>query len=364
MGFFDLFRKKKIRPEDKAVIENFKSSVDSMLSVPPQKPLTADEYKDIRQAERDWLESHYDFSTIESIEAIPEIKDLPTPPSKSPTGEVYYYLRYKAKVYEKSGEVPLAIACMKKSISLMQIRYGECYGREEFQSYIYMLIRNGYVEEAKIEQAKFDAHYANSLDRMRLQNFQAVCKQADELGTDLLLMRVNGSTCPECARYQGRVYSLSGKSKLFPALPETIKKTGTIHSGCHHSFSPYMHKVSRVDMNYTLQVHPLIDPRYGKDIVTFSNRPFVDDRTEESKEAAKIALENRRNKRLNRERRDEIILESYKKQQADYSDYEWLKEHFPDKCPNTATGYRRMKTQNTKNYQMLKQLAAKLGKEI
>ena len=364
MGLFNFFRRKRIDSESQKVIDNFSKSVYAMLNSSPHKPLSKEDYSEIRESERRWLEDHYDFSTVESVNAIPEIRDLPRPPGDSPTGDVYYYLRYKARLYERSGDIELAIVCMKKSISLMHLRYGEWYGREECQSYIRMLLRNGFTEEAKHEQDKLDAHYSSSLDRMRLQQFKSVCSQAAELGTDLLMMQVIGSTCPECARYQGRVYSISGNSKLFPALPNTLKQTGILHSGCHHSFSPYIHNVSHVNMNYIAQVNPLKDPRYCKDIVTFSNRPFVDDRTDECIQASEIARENRRLKKLHKERRDKIILESIQRQREDYADFDWLKLHFPDKCPSTATGYRRMKTQNTKNYQELRRLAAKLGKEI
>lgn len=46
------------------------------------------------------------------------------------------------------------------------------------------------------------------------------------------------------------------------------------------------------------------------------------------------------------------------------SDFAWLLQYLPDKCPKSITGYRRMKTQNTKNYQILKALAAEQGREI
>ncbi len=45
-------------------------------------------------------------------------------------------------------------------------------------------------------------------------------------------------------------------------------------------------------------------------------------------------------------------------------DYEWLQTNLPDKCPKTISSFRRMKTQNTKNYQLLKQLAVEHGREI
>lgn len=45
-------------------------------------------------------------------------------------------------------------------------------------------------------------------------------------------------------------------------------------------------------------------------------------------------------------------------------DFLWLQEKLPDKCPKSISGFRRMKTQNTKNYQSLKCLAAELGRNI
>lgn len=204
----------------------------------------------------------------------------------------------------------------------------------------------------------------DSLDQIRLRNFQAVCQQAATLDTDLLIMSVLGSTCPDCAKYQGRVYSLSGNSKLFPPLPQTIKKNGIVHKGCRHSFFPYIHNVTATHMDYILKVHPLQNPKFGRNIVVFSNRPFVDDRTDECKYLAKKNIERHQIAKENKKRYETIIAQGEAEKKRDYQDYDWLKIHFPDKCPSSPTGYRRMKTQNTKRYQILKQLASELGKDI
>ncbi len=45
-------------------------------------------------------------------------------------------------------------------------------------------------------------------------------------------------------------------------------------------------------------------------------------------------------------------------------DFLWIQANLPDKCPKSISSYRRMKTQNTKNYQLLKQLAANHGRDI
>lgn len=354
---------KAINPEDQAVIDNFSMSVDAMLST-PRKRITPEEYAEIRQAEHDWLEAHYDFSTVESINAIPERKDLPRPPGGGPTGDVYYYLKYKTRIYESEGKIDLAIACMRKSISLMQLKYGDKSGKEECYSFVRMLARNGYSEEARTAKAQYDAYYDGGLDRMRLQSFQIALRNAADLNTDFLIMTAHRSACPECAKYQGRVYSISGKSKKFPPLPAVVKETGIIHPGCHHSFFPYTHNVSNPHMDQILQAHPLQKPRYGRNIVVFSNRPFVDDRSEECKQAAEESRERRRIEKERKRQYEETMVEREEEKRRDYAEYNWLKANFPDKCPASPSGYRRMKNQNTKNYQKLKQMAASLGKEL
>lgn len=45
-------------------------------------------------------------------------------------------------------------------------------------------------------------------------------------------------------------------------------------------------------------------------------------------------------------------------------DFAWLQANLPDRCPKSISGFRRMKTQNTKNYQALQAAAAELGRNI
>lgn len=61
---------------------------------------------------------------------------------------------------------------------------------------------------------------------------------------------------------------------------------------------------------------------------------------------------------------EEDIVEYEYQKHIDSCTVKWLQEHFPAKAPKNITGYRRMRTQNTKNYQILKQLSSELGREI
>lgn len=58
------------------------------------------------------------------------------------------------------------------------------------------------------------------------------------------------------------------------------------------------------------------------------------------------------------------ILAAEAQRALNHSDYQWLQENIPDKCPKSFSGYCRMKSQNTKNYQILKQLASEHGRQI
>ena len=60
--------------------------------------------------------------------------------------------------------------------------------------------------------------------------------QLIENGYDLVEMTTHYPTCEKCAMFQGRVYSLTGKDKRFPALMKTAFKSGyrNIHPNCRH----------------------------------------------------------------------------------------------------------------------------------
>lgn len=243
------------------------------------------------QEETEWLDLHYPIKTLTDIEAIQENAPLQGDIGNGQPGGLWRYLRKKSREFEEQGEIDLSIACMKKSISFMRLRYGENYGRKESMSLVYLLLRHGRNEEAEAERKNIEAHYIQSAAKARRNAYARACQMAKELDTDFLQIQVLGSTCQECAVYQGRVFSISGRSKVFPPMPEHIKDIGAIHPGCHHVFFPYIHGATVIDMDRITSVHPLVNPKYGKDIITFSNRPFVDDRTEECK---RISEENRK----------------------------------------------------------------------
>lgn len=206
-----------------------------------------------------------------------------------------------------------------------------------------------------------DMESVASVDRILVKRMY---EDAKHLDTDLVIMSAHGASCPECAKYQGRVFSLSGHSKLFPKLPSKVSIYGGIHPGCGHTFSPYIHGVSDPMLDYTLTFQTDVAPRYRKNIIAFSGRPFVDDRLPKD-----IAKAEEYNAKLKEEQVRRLYFERHRAEieaqwAADKCDYKWLQENLPDICPKSYSGYKRMKNGNTKNYQIIVAKAKEMGREI
>lgn len=152
--------------------------------------------------------------------------------------------------------------------------------------------------------------------------FKKIISDCKRLKTDLVEKTAHHPTCGECAKYQGRIYSLSGADGRFPKLPDFIFERGCVHEDCRHLFYPY--------------VYGLSSPAYIKgDPRRVSNRPFVDDRPEQEK----IAWDE-----MERARVEEV---------NDRYNYSILAKKLPEIAPKSFSGYRRMKNANTDNYRRL-----------
>lgn len=341
---------------------SFVHNTDSTdLSYSPSE-LPPDQSQQMPDYEVRWLEDHFDFNSIDGIDRIPIRKNFRCPKTSGVTGKAYHYLRKKAYAHENSGNIELALACMKKSVALVKCE--DYFFPDECYPLVKMLARNGYLEEAKKEKNEIDKCCQSLEQKINTEMLACSRKSVTDLSTDLVIMDAHGCVCPECAKYQGRVYSLSGKSRKFPKVPDFYHTTGCVHKGCSHIFWPYIDGVNDPDLAYTLSVHPLKDKRYGRNIVAFSNRPFADDRTEECKAEAAAYRQAQAEKKAQQQYYEDHMIEIEYQKYLDGCIVKWLQENIPGKAPKNVTGFRRMRTQNTKNYQALKQLAAEKGKEI
>lgn len=301
------------------------------------------------------LPGPFDFSAHDPIDI--DENEYPVLQSKN-----FLFLRDRGLEYELSGKTDLAILCLKKSSALL--RKIKRYDVNEYLPLVEILARAGLIEEARREKEFIDKLKAYNNELSEKRSVLSLELDCSYYNTDLIIMSVNNRACSECAKYQGRVFSRTGKDLYFPKLPDELRNRAHLHPGCTHFFRAYIPGISSSDLETTLYFHPLSNPDYGKNIVTFSNRPFIDDRTEEAKiEAESVTY------RINelKEREDNYythVIEIEANRGQEIRDFSWIQENIPDKCPKSITGYRRMKTMNTKNYQLLKELAAQKGREI
>lgn len=182
------------------------------------------------------------------------------------------------------------------------------------------------------------------IKRWNKQAIEMNLEVAKDLETDLVEASYHRGCCGECAKYRGRWFSISGKDKRFPKMP--------VDYGCACSgidFSPVIYGTSE----------PAYCPE-NMDIISYSNRPFIDDRDEEETEIYELD-----GKRIENEK----FFEPYKKRwnaisEYDHKQYALLCKLLPDIAPKSYSGYMRMKKNTTKNYLKIKQEALSHGIEL
>lgn len=296
---------------------------------------TNDQYMQMRYQEIENLTSLYDFESIEGIEAIP----VPTPPinGNSVTGQVDYYLRIKASDHRRNNRMDLAIACLRKANELMPYSIIGWQAKDYLRLIRYLRADKQFSEARKVKAA-LEKQFPELLDdgvtlsKERLQKTILYAKQ--QLNTDLMEMSIHSPTCAECSKYQGRIFSISGHDSRYPKLPKEFLLYGGVHAGCRHIFYPYLDGSIPVS---------------HQDPIAFSNRPFVDTRTE--KEIQEY---------------DEMLkLKQYELQKdEDREKYYMICEQLPEVAPKSFGGYRKMKNSNSLSFQKLKEAAKEIGLDL
>ncbi len=147
--------------------------------------------------------------------------------------------------------------------------------RKDYMRLVIKLWKDGWLDEGDKLKSQID----KESDTAEQGKMNYILENAKNFKTDLVVCSFHFGTCSECAKLQGRVYSISGKNSKYPKLPENVLKYGGFHKGCRHTFLPVvegcfsMEKYSD-DRSKLIKVDP----------VKYSNRPFIDDRTEKDKE--------------------------------------------------------------------------------
>ncbi|MBP3446484.1 MAG: hypothetical protein J6K64_04325 [Clostridia bacterium] len=256
------------------------------------------------------------------------------------------YLMYMHKGNENNPELELAV--VNKAFDLMaNSKWG--YTKKDYITLAICLMKIDRFDKADELYNKAQAH----LSLKRAEYFTERVKEHD-----LIFCSPHENTCEICSMYQNRVYSVSGEDKRFPKLPDMVFRYQGFHPGCRHSFFPYYYPYVNTVEKYVMSQNGEINIECY-DAVEYSNRPFVDERTEEEK---KNHIKRLQKKDIYSDY--EYAKEHYMKRKIQLDEYKLIKKNLPKLAPKSFSGYSRMKSMNTKNYQKILALIKEKGIEI
>ena len=257
------------------------------------------------------------------------------------TGSLDYFLKMKASLLRTNGLVNESDHLYRR-LYLFMAASNNWFLEEDYLCYCKVLLQELRLEEAESEELKIKSYLKQHgiVKDLSLEIANQTTKNCKKHNTDLVQMSAHCSCCEICNKLQGRVYSLSGSSKIFPKLPEVILQTGKVHDGCRHTIAPFFIEYSNT----------IVD-KFGNnvDAIQASTRPYIDDRTEEEKKSYILYTEDKK-------KRDT--------QMRDRKEYYRIVHALPDDAPKSFSAYRRMKRIKTKNFLLLMEKANDFGIKI
>lgn len=306
-------------------------------------------YKVYPTDEENWYDARYLVSDgkLYDLENIQDIQKIP-PPDFSVhniitkeygiTGSLDYVMRMKAGAFYNRNEKTLCSACLWKATQLMLVNKTIGWQKKDFDRLINWHLELGMygeAEKAKKYLSNYNEYTENPSDRTAKSARDNAFKYLIEYNTDLVAFEdYGGGCCAECAKMRGRVYSISGKTKKYPLLPQYAKINGNFHPGCRCHMSPYW---KREKILYK-----------GKHVNAkkVSKRPWIDDRDKKEIELYEDYLK--------------FIIDSEKKER-DREEYYRIVKDIPEVAPKSFGAYRRMKNAKTKNFMKIVNTAKENG---
>jgi hypothetical protein len=137
------------------------------------------------------------------------------------------------------------------------------------------------VEYANGAKQPLNAYAAMAARSARIESVNiGTIGRALQSGTDFVKMTTMPQCCRLCGAYQGKVYSISGKDKRFPALFKTVLQNGYAlpHPNCRHEFIPWYEEMEDpADVEKAIKDSKIkydskgniVDVRYQKDIEAY-----------------------------------------------------------------------------------------------
>lgn len=317
-------------------------------------------YKVYPSDQEGWYDAKYLVSdgVTYDLENIHDIQKIPTPnfaefdpmmDGYGITGSLDYVIRMKAGAFYNRNEKELCSACLWKSTQLMLANKSVGWQKKDFDRLINWHLQLGMYDEAEKAKkylSRYGQYTENVFDSTAKSIRDSVFDNMKKYNLDLVAYHDYGSgCCSECAKMRGRVYSISGKSKKFPPLPQYAKINGNFHPGCRCSMSPFFEGEEIFYKGKKVNARKI------------SNRQWIDDRDDTEKNLYQKYLET-----IQKRDKEAKQAEEYSRKKGhDRQEYDSIVKLLPELSPKSFTGYRRMKTQRTKNFMKLVEAAKQVG---
>lgn len=189
--------------------------------------------------------THYDMDSLEGI------RSIPVPAKNYSTGDptkdcIYYVLQRKATEHKKNGKMDLAIACLRKSNELSDYEPRPLLLEKDYLRLVKYIASTGNTVLAQEEEKKIYTKHPEFLDK-RINNKKSldeILKKQRRHHSDLIFIKTN-QHCPTCKRYNHKIYSITGKTKKYPTLPNEFRTYGGFCKDCSVCFSVYFEGISQ-----------------------------------------------------------------------------------------------------------------------
>ncbi len=295
----------------------------------------------------------YDLENPEHIKSIKIPRFSGTGGISSPTGNLDYILKMRLGTENRPFlAVPLAY---KVANLMMASPIG--WNKKDYYRLAIQLWNVGEIYYADFLLAELKkllpvVAVENEVQYIYNKSFDSAMNYAKSINTDYILVGYSGVICPDCAPFQNRLYSISGKDKRFPQLPDFIVNNKGLHCNVSMYATIYYPGMTLTQYNYKSDGNVTSKE---VDAIKYSNRPFIDDRSNFEKQN----YENDRAKRIEQKAKEDNYFERqyWIDKYYEHLEYQQIKDTLGEKAPKSYSGYQRMKKNNTANFQKILEFA-------
>lgn len=164
-----------------------------------------------------------DFTTVESIISISKdnfydnVNGVP----------LYYFLQRQATQYKKNDSLDLAIACLRKSNEISDTYEHPPLLEKDYLRLPKYIKLTGNLDLAKFEEKQIYIKHPEFTNKCisNKKRINDIIEKASNFNEDFIYVS-SFKSCNICGKYDGQIYSISGKSKTYKKLPSELLSGG------------------------------------------------------------------------------------------------------------------------------------------